>query len=394
MLLMMSIVTNNAKSQEFDGTSEKTVVLYSLSDCCEGAAYEAAELAFERELSALGISYFKYSGRGTDDDYSPSLLEPFAKHSGNVAAILFYKRRRVKRVGVYIAIFEQSGEQPEIEHFSFETESGKGADAEVTLKAVEAVHAAFFDRPIDPSALSAAEHVSKSDSRKTSDEADSKSKSDDTESTEADSSKERAVDVSSSSDDSPLDSDTPKDGDLKRWGVSIGIASLWSPGGVDPMLGVDIAAEGAPFSWLILEVSGLISFFSQPFDIRGNDVKLGVVLVRGAALWNILPDKRVRPLVGIIGGGVFVRADGNSAVTEKVTGRVAYVGGDVRLNIELLSMLAVRLGGRVGVLLPEVNVGAAREVGSGEELRIIPLRGGVQFGQPLIEGYLGLMLRF
>lgn len=377
---MMLSVPFHLNAEPYE-TTEKQVVLYSLSDCCAGVGWPEAEATFLKELDSLGITVERYPGSVGEDGVGTELLEPFVDNKANVAAILFYKRESAGRVGVYVVVFEHADGASDMDFFSFEISDGKGADTVATLKAVEAVHAAFFERPLEKKSAPEAEPEpgpSSESSEKAEDDNDDNRRTESADEDEAD------------------EGDDHRDrGDAKpgRWAISAVPEVLYSPGGVGPMFAIDGSVQVMLWQRLVLEVAGMVSLYGRKLEVLDNSVTFRVFMFRGAVLWNILQHGRFHPLVGLnAGGGAAMSgaAGRANAETRDVIGWIGHIGGDARLSIDLASMLALRLGVRVEMLLPKVEVGAW----VAEENNLERYVSDIEFGRPLIEGYLGLDIRF
>ena len=408
MLLTMMSAPKIAFAQ-FDGKpADKKVILYSVVDCCDTVGWPEAESAFAKELSTLSIEYRRVSGSAPGNVVEPRVLESYLDDPMIVAAVLFHRKPEIRRVGVYIAVFKRASSGPELERYTFDIADGRGADTVVTLKAVEAVHAAFFEKPRSAvsskttnTAASAPTDGSAKDLSGSGREAESSSSRERTPDEKPGRTLDDAEPTADERDDSSstdLRSSTPE---TNRWGLSAAPTVLWSPGGMGPMFGVDFSAQGQFMRWLVLDLSVLVKAYSQDLGLEGEvqsaEVVFGFVLIRGTGLVNIVPRGRLHPMVGIYAGGAVTWADGandRELGTSRRFGRVGALGGDVRLCFDVLPYFTFSLGVKVGALLPKVGIGATVpaediEEGPSQEKRIQ-----YRFGQPLVEGVFGLIVKF
>jgi hypothetical protein len=169
-----------------------------------------------------------------------------------------------------------------------------------------------------------------------------------------------------------------------RFGLAVGAGPIWSPGDVGITGAIGVLVVWRVLSHLNAELDGVFGVLGEDIESAGASSTFDYSAVRIWAGWDVRGQGVLRPLLGLGAGALFSWTRGRDA--EGYAGRadnavVAFLGGKAELGLALARAFWIRLGARVGVLLPEV------EVRFGEEQV-------ARFGRPLVEGFLMAEVRF
>jgi hypothetical protein len=379
-----------------NGQDRGSVALYRLTRCCPESAWTDAEYAAIKELDAMDVSVTLLD-RGTDaEEGLEQEIETIGK-SGNYSVLLyFFKNMSKGQVGVRVAVFKKNGEKVEIRHLVYTTQPSTNAMSIVTLKAVEAAREAVSgpaltvvppdlpDDSLSNNASTTVSNPSKTEPPKTADpivdeKAESKSEA-----------KEQ---------DFPIPKKEKERGTREhvsivphRFALGLGPVGLWSPQS-DFAFALQAAVNMRIVDKLFVElnIGGIITakgfYQPDPRDDTGESKILGTyhaVLFRTVFFWSFLSDKRVHPMLGVVGGAVLTVAERSYDFDNRVqtdTETVGLIGAEGRLGIDVSSHFGVVFGVQVALYVPEVKFNLTED-------------DAFYIGRPLLNGFCNVEYRF
>jgi hypothetical protein len=325
------------------------VILVGMRTCCPGEAWPEAEERIRAELTALGLRVETIQGKASGAADAAAALERAARERGAVCAI------RASR---------DAGGAGEVDLWTLDRAPGSGGYRRVRVDGREggetAAIASFRTIEVLRAGLLAP--------------------------LPAQAGNQGATPASGTRE--PAKEQKPAPEPAKRgWPLvrlDLGGSGLGSPGGTGARAAVGLSLGWRPLSFLSAEIDGLASFAGA--DIEGTEGRSPFYLAaaRAFVLYEILDHGSFHPGVGAGGGAVFAWSEGSATwgyrgVKDDVV--AGYAGVAAELGIALFGPVWLRVGGRVGLLLPEVRIMFA-----GKEV--------ARFGTPMIEGFLDLEAAF
>ena len=170
----------------------------------------------------------------------------------------------------------------------------------------------------------------------------------------------------------------------KAFGVRLGLSGQGSPGGAGGRAALELCFGYSVIPALALEVEALVTIAGGSVSTSEVYATMDVVAIRGWVIWEARDEGILRPSLGLGGGALLTRvkalasSDGSGGGDFLATG---YLGALARLALALSRSLWLRVGLRVGLSLPEVEI----HLGGHKAARS---------GMPLVEGFGAVELRF
>ena len=350
---------SEAGQDPLDTPMRYAVVLLSMQTCCPDEAWTEAELKVTKELTSNGFQVDREEGQYGTEQELRLLLIRLAKEHNAVSSVMIRKVPLSLGAGIDIWISDQLTERVIVRHISIDEEN-RNADAStlVGLKTVEALQSNYLEvTRLVPDAVQSkipeeVKAIARSQTRK-----------------------EHIV---------PQAPKAPPP--LKRsvFGLGAGGGVAWSPGGFGALTSGGVFASWDPFPYISLGIDAAWASLIGGVAARNVVSAFQIVPFRGWFHYMPLQKYRLRPVIGLGGGGVFIRC--------KATGSYPYQGrtdsvvvGIVSATSHLLFSVSryvwLRTGMRVSMLFPEATLTFAN----------YPIN---RFGRPVIEGFLHLEARF
>jgi hypothetical protein len=346
-----ALLTAFVASQEprADDELPPIVLLMSLEECCPDEAWPEVEKAVAAELEALRLRVHLVNGE--DSRARGDELDRVALEHGAACAIRIARATGDDPSGVEIWIADRATDKTTMRRIEVEEKDGGSGVAIAALRTVEALRASLLELRITrsaPAELTPAPEL---------------------------------VEIA---DEVKVDSGEERPAKPHRFGLALGFGPSGSPGGVGVIGSVVAVAGWHAIEHLSIEIDGALSAAGEDIEQSGARSTFDYATVRAWASWDIRGRGVLRPMLALGGGPLFSWTEGQdtegfAGSTELAT--VAYLGGAAQLGIAVARSFWLRLGARVGALLPEVRVEFA-----GDEV--------ASFGQPLVEGFALVEVRF
>ncbi len=329
----------------------------SIEKCCPPHAWPEAQEVLLDELAAMYVEVEKVDGVGAGVTEQRANLGVIAKEKGAVCAIMITREPQTDRGAVDLWTVDKRSGSSVARHLSLRVEEGAQGAAIAAIKAVEALRAGLQELDLHlegPDETPAIEDVAVE---------------------EPVVKKEPVV-------PEPVD-----EGDRDTNSVlGLGLAGvgMGSPGGIGGMFGAQISLAWQPVRLLSTQADVCFSVWVHDIDEEGSQSSFDIAAFRAWAQLEFFDRGVFRPSMGIGAGPVVAWAQGEGgedveSVKDRVT--VAYLGGTVQLGFVLTRWFRLRLGVKVGALLPAVEVSFA-----GDKV--------AEMGLPLIEGFGGAEVYF
>ena len=316
-------------------------ILMDMTDCCSDEAWPEAEDAVISELSLENIPVMRVKSMATDARERLDEMRRVSKSWDATAVIRITRYRPKDTVTVDLWLIEALTDRSVYRQLNMMLENQSASTLDVAVRTVEALRATFLESQLTLRVAAPPTAV-------------------------------------------PIT--------LERSYPLLGIGTeanvLASPGGNSGVRGgYGISAILEPVEGLDLE----LGFVASPFGsdlVKGNvSSSLDCLLFRGTLSYRFSTNSMVAPAIGISGGTLIVSGEGETQTdtfgTVSVNDRetVAYLGGTVRLYLKANSALFIVFGVSAGITLPKIVI-----VHNTVELG--------QMGRPLIDGILGVQVRF
>ena len=332
------------------------MILVSIEECCPTNAWPQAEEVLLDELAAMYVKVVKVDGDAASIVDQRANLEVIAKERSAVCAIMISREPRADRGAVDLWTVDTQSESSVARHLSLRAQEGAQGAAIAAIKAVEALRAGLQELDLhweEPGEVPEIESVAV----------------------------EEPV-VKKGPVPKPVDEG---DKDVNSvLGLGLAGVGMGSPGGIGGMFGAQISLAWQPLRLMSTQADVCFSVWVHDIDEVGSRSSFDIAAFRVWAQLEFVDRGVFRPSMGIGGGPVVAWAQGTGGEDlesgkDRVT--VAYLGGTVQLGFALTRWFRLRLGVRVGALLPAVEVSFA-----GQKV--------AEIGLPLIEGFAGAEVYF
>ncbi len=333
------------------------VILVSIEECCPQNAWPKAEEVLLDELAAMYVKVERADGVAAGVTEQRANLGVIAKERGAVCAIMISREPRTDRGAVDLWTVDTRSESSVARHLSLRAEEGAQGATIAAIKAVEALRAGLQELDLhleEPDEAPAIEGVV---------------------------AKEPVVKKG------PVVRKPVDGGDKDRNSVlGLGLAGvgMGSPGGIGGMFGAQVSLAWRPVRLLSTQADVCFSVWVHDIDEEGSRSSFDIAAFRAWAQLEFVDRGIFRPSMGIGAGPVVAWAQGTGGEdleSQKDRVTVAYLGGTVQLGFALTRWFRLRLGAKIGALLPAVEVSfAGRKV--------------AEMGLPLIEGFAGAEVYF
>ncbi len=338
----------NAKGSTAVKTS--TAVIVGMSSCCEAEAWPEAERNISRELVALGWNVTSVESEGFEQERGRrEELSRLASQYDAVCAIRIVRAKQEKST-VDIWVKDVLNNKTVMKTVSQGEEDGEDAAIFVAFSVVEVLRASLIELRLQGSRPNEKEEIPES--------------------------------VNALIGEFDVTQAKEARDPLFRPTLTLASGIVGGPGGPDPMGAMNLMFNLNPAKWLSLGIDGLVTFAGGEINAQGTGSSFNIAVIRLSAYWNIFTFKRFRPSVGVAAATVFFWTHGYGSenlqgVSDR--GNTYLIGGSARMQWVLSDHFGLSLDGRIGVLVPSI------EIQFGESVE-------ANFGMPMLECLLGLEL--
>jgi len=339
--MLVVLLALPAKGQE----GHPLVVLVSMQECCAGKAWLEAEWAARDEFESLNLPVAIVQGKAVGDEDRRLELRRLAEQEGGVCAFRIVRPEGKEGSDVEIWMSERLSGKTVFRLIHTDGRTDAEEARVVGLRTVEALRTSLLEfslrRPDERVSL-------------------------------------RSLDTGA---EVPGVENSAKDS-LGPLSLRLGGGVVASPGGAGPLGSLQLAARWEPLEVLAVELDGSYSLVGRQIDNQGAEASFDIGMVRSWAFYNILRTGTWRPSVGAGAGilipvSVGVNLGNNVARLDRTV--VGYAGAAAQLGVHLNETFRIRLGVRLGIALPEVEV-----IFGSEQV--------ASFGMPMFEGFLNVEL--
>ncbi len=333
------------------------MIVVSIEECCPSHAWSEAQEVLLDELAAMYVEAEKVNSVAASVTEQRAKLGVIAREKGAVCAIMITREPQTDRGAVDLWTVDRRSGSSVARHLSLRAqESAQGATI-AAIKAVEALRASLQELDL---------HFEEPDEAPTIEDV----------------AVEEPVVKSEPAVSEPVDGG---DKDLNSvLGLGLAGVGMGSPGGIGGMLGAQISLVWRPVRLLSTQADVCFSVWVHDIDEEESRSSFDIAAFRAWAQLEFFDSGIFRPSMGIGAGPVVAWAQGTGGEdfdSQKDRVTVAYLGGTVQLGFALTRWFRLRLGVRIGALLPAVEVSfAGRKV--------------AEMGLPLIEGFGGAEVYF
>ena len=368
-LLMQLVHGSQASAEEADekeaaGGHRAVVAIISMQSCCSDLAWVEAEKITEAELSALDFNVEVVDGVAIDDEEQLQELASMGMGKNADCALRIVKNPEGNGGDVDLWIFDKTTEKSIHKNLPIEDHTDSDAASVVALRIVEVLRAGLLEMKV----LNSTANKGKT----TPPRKEKKGKDDKVE--------KKALPQADIREQDTLMAPGKSRGKI---GLRVGLEALGGPGGTGVKGAVNLALRWNIVPYLSLEIEGFASFAGQNIEKEEGQSSLGISIIRGWLLWELLHTGRIKLCAGIAGGVLIAWSEGSGAeepAAQTDSTYAGYVGGTLQIAVMLSKHIWLRLGFTPGVSIPEVSI---RFFGS--EV--------ATFGRPVLEGFLGLEFR-
>ncbi len=316
----------------------------TMENCCAEEAWPEAEKAIEAEFQILGLAIEYVAGNAVDERGRREEIQEAAEELNAMCALRIVRVPENRRGGIDLWINDRLTGKTLFRHLNLDVVAEPDAAEIAGLKIVESLRASLLELKLPG------------------------------ESKQKDEPPAEIVEI--------VAAEPPA---LTKNRLALGGAGWGSPGGVLVIGGVQVSYARFVHPHLTLEVDAAVSVLGRDISNDIADGSLYLAALRIWSLWRILAEGLFRPAIGAGLGGVVFWGKGSSSdpgyAPESDAGIVSYLGANAELGLAFARNLGLRLGARVGLLLPEVEINFAAD-------RVALV------GMPLIEGYLNFGIEF
>ncbi len=333
------------------------MILVSIEECCPPHAWAEAEEVLLDELAAMYVEVEKVNSVAAGVTEQRANLGVIAKEKGAVCAIMITREPQTDRGAVDLWTVDTRSGSSVARHLSLRAQEGAQGAAIAAIKAVEALRAGLQELDLDfeePGEVPEIEDVAA----------------------------EEPVVEEKPVVPGPVDQG---DKDINSvLGLGLAGVGMGSPGGIGGMFGAQISLAWQPVRLLSTQADVCFSVWVHDIDGEESRSSFDIAAFRAWAQLEFFDSGVFRPSMGIGAGPVVAWAQGEGGEgfdsrKDRVT--VAYLGGTVQLGFILTRWFRLRLGVKIGALLPAVEVSFA-----GDKV--------AEMGLPLIEGFGGAEVYF
>ncbi|MCP4602015.1 MAG: hypothetical protein GY847_16110 [Proteobacteria bacterium] len=365
--LVLFVVAEDAFAQSAwtEAEGDVVVLLISMEKCCPDKAWPTAEKAMLAELATLNLTIDVADGRAVGDKEQRAELRAMANKKNAAYALRISQAPDETEGRVDLCINDKASEDTTFRYLMLMGKTDSEAAAVATLRAVEAIRADLLEQQLK------SDNLGNETGDETGDEPSDETSDEPTEEEEL-------------SEPTPETKTEPGLKNLSVFYVGLGAEALGAPGGAGALGAAHLKLGWSPLPILSAEVDTAVSVLSQKVEEDEANSSFDIALIRVWAMWEILDHGLLRPSLGP-GGGVVISwatgipSDHPGSRTDRTVS--TYLGATGRLGFAFAKRFWVRIGARVGFLMPEVTIAFLGEDAA-------------RFGRPMIEGFFNLEIRF
>lgn len=302
----------------------QSIILVSREKCCLETAWPEAELMVKKELQMLDISVQNIAAE-TSQEHSIRQLLTEATEASDGAAGISIVRHGPSNVEVWI--YDRITDKLTVREWTDKGMTGPDGPLIAAMRTVETLKASLLEIRMQAAPPATAPiHRRKPPSKNI----------------------------------AALVPDTRPEPQRRRsFLTGIGGVVLGTDGSAGIRSGFNLSVEWSPLSRLGLELSSAFLPAGQKIETTDVTTEIDILLLRGFVLWKILDTGRVRPSVGIGGGGMIVFAKGIASDEYRLKSghtKVGYAGASAQVTVMIKEWFAFKGSYTMGLAFPEILI--------------------------------------